>query len=339
VLLHLGAGNWLIVDSCRDLRTGEQPAARYLGRIGVAAPNVRAIVASHWHDDHIRGLGELVTSFPAADFYCSSALTAREFLGFVDRLASFGLSQSAGTSEFINVCKTLEATGRYPRWAGVRQTLFEATRGAGNPGSRVVALSPNDPAITQAMQDISQLLAESPNQAVRVRERNPNNNAVALWVEVGSAIALLGADLEVTPDQNTGWVAVLDASVRPFGRAEVFKVPHHGSQTGHHGRVWTEMLELNPYALLTPYREMLPSDTDVRRICGLTSRGFITQARSPGAPASYSGIVRKMVLDKMRNRRPLEPSAGHVRLRRSGRSTVTNWSVELFEGAAPLSCA
>src|SRR5205807_10239936 len=145
----------------------------------------------------------------------------------------------------------------------------------------------------------SHLVADSPNQAVRVQERNPNNNSVVLWVEVGSAIALLGADLEVTADQNTGWVAILDASVRPFGRAEVFKVPHHGSQTGHDDRVWSEMLEPNPHAVLTPYRAMLPRDTDVSRICGLTSRGFITQAQSTGAPANYSGIVRKMVAEKM----------------------------------------
>ena len=52
-----------------------QPALEYLQRIGHnPASSVRLIVATHWHDDHIRGLAEVVRTCAAADFYCSSAL-------------------------------------------------------------------------------------------------------------------------------------------------------------------------------------------------------------------------------------------------------------------------
>ena len=52
---------------------------------------VRLIVASHWHDDHIRGLGELVSRCPEADFGCANALGSREFMSVAAALARTGL--------------------------------------------------------------------------------------------------------------------------------------------------------------------------------------------------------------------------------------------------------
>jgi glyoxylase-like metal-dependent hydrolase (beta-lactamase superfamily II) len=79
ILVHLGGGNWLLVDSCIDQRSGEQPALEYLGRIGMdPAACVRLIVATHWHDDHVRGLARVVARCREARFACSAALRARE---------------------------------------------------------------------------------------------------------------------------------------------------------------------------------------------------------------------------------------------------------------------
>ena len=81
ILVHLGSGNWLLVDSCFDQRRRVQPALAYLRRIGHdPASTVRLVVATHWHDDHIRGLTEVVRTCEAADFYCSSALRPTEVL-------------------------------------------------------------------------------------------------------------------------------------------------------------------------------------------------------------------------------------------------------------------
>ena len=56
VVVHIGQGRWVIVDSCiTDAR--EPQALDYLLSIGVdPAAAVTLIVATHWHDDHIRGM-------------------------------------------------------------------------------------------------------------------------------------------------------------------------------------------------------------------------------------------------------------------------------------------
>src|SRR3990172_8727154 len=84
VVVHLGANRWLVADSCVDITTGKPAALAYFDAIGVSARDaVRLIVVSHWHDDHVRGLAEIVSSCPKAAVSWSSALTRKEFLAHV----------------------------------------------------------------------------------------------------------------------------------------------------------------------------------------------------------------------------------------------------------------
>ena len=84
IVLHVGNGKWIVVDSCLDV-DGELPiAVRYLTSLGVdISRQVELIVATHWHDDHIRGLGQLVGLADAAKFACSAAFMSDQFLRMV----------------------------------------------------------------------------------------------------------------------------------------------------------------------------------------------------------------------------------------------------------------
>ena len=58
LVLHVGDGVWVLIDSCG--RADAPVALDYLRRIDVdPSEAVRMIVATHWHDDHIRGLAEI----------------------------------------------------------------------------------------------------------------------------------------------------------------------------------------------------------------------------------------------------------------------------------------
>ena len=80
IVLHIGGGKWVIVDSfCGSNSTPR--AIRYLEEVGVnPKESVCLIVATHWHDDHIRGMADLVKTCRKANFCCSSALLKKEFL-------------------------------------------------------------------------------------------------------------------------------------------------------------------------------------------------------------------------------------------------------------------
>lgn len=79
VVVHLGSNNWIIVDSCKTAHH-QAAALEYLDGLGVDLSNdVKAVVATHWHNDHVRGLDETFTRCSSAKFICSSALLTDEF--------------------------------------------------------------------------------------------------------------------------------------------------------------------------------------------------------------------------------------------------------------------
>jgi len=77
----MGDGLWAIVDSCIDRDNGGRPAAlEFLEAIGLDVANqVVLIAATHWHDDHVKGLAAIVRSCPSARVVTSTALKSDEF--------------------------------------------------------------------------------------------------------------------------------------------------------------------------------------------------------------------------------------------------------------------
>jgi len=163
----------------------------------------------------------------------------------------------------------------------------------------------------------------------------PNDAAVVLHVKVGDRAVLLGSDLENRADPRLGWRAIIDSAERPQSRSEVFKVAHHGAQTGHEPSVWTEMLAHDPCALLTPYRSQkipLPTEEDLRRLNSLTSKVFLTASPRIKEPPPRSRTVEKIVKDNVLGRTVRESAVGHIRLRAPIYGDA-DWRVELFNGA------
>ena len=86
VVLHVGNGAWIVVDSCID-KENTPVAIQYLNRLGVdPAEAVTLVVATHWHDDHIRGMARLVAACTNARFCCAGVLCREEFLEVVGAL-------------------------------------------------------------------------------------------------------------------------------------------------------------------------------------------------------------------------------------------------------------
>ena len=200
ILVHLGSGNWLLVDSCFDQRRRVQPALAYLRQIGYdPASTVRLIVATHWHDDHIRGLTEVVRTCEAADFYCSSALRKPEVLTVIGAQAAY--TQSSGARELHDVLTVLgqrSAVSGSPliRWAGAERLLFQQHLIGERIESTVMSLSPSDASVTRAIRAIGRLLPQLGGSPRHSPAPSPNDTAVVLWVRIGCTALLLGAELE-----------------------------------------------------------------------------------------------------------------------------------------------
>lgn len=350
VLIHLGAGSWLVVDSCIDGSTGNPAALDYLDRIGVAASSIELIVATHWHADHIRGLSSLVAACEQAQLCCSAALNNREFLAIANLYADFQHRLAAGPNELGAAFNTVinrrgSSAYRPVKWLrSDMDVLFGRNQvGATTVPVRVRSLSPSDEMLTRALQELAQTLeaCKKSTQLGALTPGHPNHISVAILLEVGSRRVLLGSDLEETGDPLIGWSAVLSSASRPSQVAQAFKVAHHGSKTGHHDEVWGTMLQPEPLALMTPFRwgrHRLPDEEDRQRLLALTQRAFITaHPEQDKAPGKRSPKIEGLIAGTARKRWAAAGLPGQIRWRASILDPHDEGRIALFGAAMPLS--
>lgn len=331
VAVHLGGGDWITVDSCRDQVTDTHPVLSYFQDIGVDIDKqVHLVVGTHAHDDHVAGISQLFAAATGAKYVSSPAQTAEEFFAAVEADADIESELRTSTrAEFREVRAEIVRRGRSGqgkspwRLAVEQKVLWERKASSVLPAARVLALSPSDDAIHRAQEYLAEGTAKADARR-RLSRSDPNEFSVALWVEFGNDAALLGADLEKGPT-GCGWHGVL-SSHTPTGRASLHKVPHHGSTHAHSDGVWSQLLTTDVVSLVAPYRPShLPRPEDVKRIVRLSGSAFVTalpDLRTASAP------VRRAAADLAqvgRNVREPHGRVGRISARKS--APDAHWSV------------
>lgn len=350
IVVHIGEGQWLIVDSCQQKGVDLPAPLDYLLRLGVEPQDaVKLIVATHWHDDHIRGMAKIINVCESAPFVCSSALQSEEF-----RTIAYILQDAGGTTiptgaaemgaVFTRLSERKKAGTKgsriqYPelKLALADRTLFRhKAQINGETEVTVESLSPSDAAVSQAVASFAILAQDQISARKHISPLSQNHASVVLWIGIGDQHFLFGADLEVTKNSDIGWLAIL-ASPYFSDKANVFKVPHHGSQNGDHEDIWLRLLEPHPIAVLTPYRRgryMLPTGADIKRLLLRTPNLYLT-APSISRRTKWRGVEKQFVELMTKDMTEYSSGWGHVRLRRNIGATG-QWRVDLFGDAQQL---
>jgi glyoxylase-like metal-dependent hydrolase (beta-lactamase superfamily II) len=94
VLLHVGDGEWFVIDSCLERKTRRPVALAHLDSLGVPAHRIRGIVVTHWHDDHVRGVAKIAEEAVNARVFLSLALQRQEFLAIIQQLHNLDSPQN-----------------------------------------------------------------------------------------------------------------------------------------------------------------------------------------------------------------------------------------------------
>ena len=348
LVLHLGHGDWVVVDSCLERGSKECLPLRYLEALGIdVSTMVRRIVVTHAHNDHIGGLSALVDACEQAQIWISAAATFEELGALLKLDESLLNTQNSTYSEYRKVVEILIARNGRQRGIGpplTRQAMaerpvFRRAAADGIYAAELASLSPSDRANELARTEFARR-AGLVGQRRRGASRDPNELAVALRLEVGEGAirVLLGSDLLVGPGEYCGWNAVLSQGLYSSQPAQLVKVSHHGSKTGDHPRVWQELVLDQHYAILTPFRQgrtQLPTPEDRERICGRTSDAFISA--SPTVPAQSSAIKRaSRKLPPGRRVTERDGLPGVVRMRKQIGLGGDEWRTELIAPARQL---
>ena len=331
VVVHFGNGEWMMVDSCIDRSdAARHPAGlKYLRALGVnVASAVKLVVVSHWDDDHVQGIAEVVAACTSAQFCASTAITGREFDRYVESV-SLGATATAGgnVSNLRRVLELLRARDQAVKVATPGRRLHS--------GPNITSWSPSDHEAMLFLQFIAHSMPQAGQTLRKVVPGSPNLTSIVLSIDREDESILLGGDMEFHLDKRRGWGAIVtEAEGIGFVKGNLVKIPHHGSHTGHDDRMWSNLLKPTPISVIAPFgrgaiEKRPPKSEDVRRINRLSSKTFITAPRAIDKVRKMDRAVSRSLREgniHFNGRTPL----GIVQLRRLPGSA---WQHTLFGSA------
>ena len=339
ILVHVGSRRWIVIDSClADDRRTPAPL-KYMSDLGLdASTDVCAVVATHWHDDHIKGLSTVLRACAAADFWHSATLTKGEFLAFLAAHDNQPTKLDRGGTEMLECIRLMNASGRKTKRL-LEDTLiadWPAATLAHGRAARLLALSPSSKQFDLFLRMIGAEFQALPLKAKKRLTAGKNDLSIASVLEVGDLSVLLGADLEYRHDPDLGWAAVIHNRSGKGPKSSVIKIPHHGSEGAHHCRVWSELLAEDVISVVTPWGlagKRLPTETDKARISGLSKEAYITAEKPQALKRRYPQAVTKQIRTSRLEIASSVYRCGHVRIR-FPKADVGKREVKLFNGAA-----
>ena len=238
-----------------------------------------------------------------------------------------------GLDELYRSYHILKSRRQVPEYALDNKTLWRSRTPF---DANITALSPHSRVFEAA---IASILDQLPEQGTPVRPLSPskpNLTSIVLWLEIEGIRILLAADMEEST-QYSGWSLIVGDNRSRNGKADVYKVAHHGSETGEHNQIWTNLLVNNPHCLIAPYRKggnSLPAPTDLQRIGNKSNSVHLTCVE----PRS---VKRKRTRQEHRERsmdrikaKPLYSPMGQIRCRRV--IGADNWTIEYFGNATKV---
>jgi hypothetical protein len=336
----------MVVDSCLNPESKRPVAIEYFEEIGVSPSQVKLITATHWHDDHIRGLSELVTWAPGATFVWSNATRSKEFFSLVGSSELEPTAFSSGVGEFSRILSSRQQRirgrlmSRGMEIATADRLLLRLAAVQRPKQVKVYALSPSSQTVTDCLKNLGALV-QTEGEPVRRIPLTANEASIVLYVVGGNTSILLGGDLEQTTHTQTGWNAVAQcATIGP--KAQLLKIPHHGAPNADADLIWQQLLVPKPIAGLTPYlagKTPRPTAEDLERIKKRAEKLFVAGASAPATPARRENAVEKQMKQVASNRREFGSRLGHVRLRlrigddSSAIDCVTRWAAREYHAA------
>lgn len=332
VVVHLGNGDWLIVDSCVDSSDPQKSVAplRYLHQLGVQVEQaVKYIVVSHWDDDHVKGISEVVEACTNADFICSDVFPNEKFTSFVEAI-SVGESKTDGgnVKNIREVLHLLKARNKPIKRATPARLLCS------NPA--ITCWSPSDMDAHEFLENIASMYPKAMEGLRKAIPGTSNLTSVVLTIEWHDVSVLLGADMETSPDNQRGWGAIVSEAIKiGVMPANLVKIPHHGSLTGHDDRMWKDLLSDEPVSVITPFGKgkhvsRPPTQGDVARIRGKSKHTYITARHIPPKLPKMEFAVQRSLREGSITLTTKKIPMGIVRHRRV---PGAEWKCELF-GAA-----
>lgn len=386
VVIHIGNGEWIIVDSCIDPSTKECLPLSYLQKMGVDIANrLKYVICTHWHKDHIDGISQLLEACGSDTIFALSCAEDRKTLVY-EYASNFDytgrskileeltntfriVSQKQIKVKRVEQDKLIFKKGNVQCFA-LSPSEFEIRQFETNIASAMSRFNRVVDEISKMVQEPSQIIEEatdiqheffksiknvldeegaeddivknSVRDLVEYKDANKiekNNRCVAMLISFGLHHVVLGADLEVSCI-DSGWHSVIGCECMNGIKANLLKIPHHGSKTGYLKEFMDHCIEPQATAKLSTWitgAKTLPESKILKEYHAHTSNLFITN----DLLLKYKNTEKDKTIRKIMNERTEEiieilPQLGIIQSRIHIDSKSNEWETTLFGSAKRL---
>ena len=324
IVLSIG-GEYIIIDSFKNPLTKRPIALDYLDAIDVKYDKIRDVVITHWHADHIAGIATILEATSNTKVVLTPIIYEDKFNQYI----SLGITEGQySTSEFAKVL-------RYIKKHGSQCVVCTAANNRifGNTNLANIELFSLSPQSSEIFDYMSSLVLDKLGQRTSYEYLDDNFLSVVLLLKYDGDGILIGGDLGTSSNKLKEWYAIVN-NYELGTKSSVFKIPHHGSVTGHNDGVWENLLCENPTSVLTVYNRgsKLPKESDVQRIKSLSKDLYIVgnNARKDKSLEHHARkILKEAKIDYISN------EVGLVRYRRNLQNLTESPKIESF-GAARI---
>ena len=337
IVIHMGFNNWIVVDSCIDPYTKNNLPIEYLENLGVQIEeDVKLIICTHWHDDHIQGISKLLERSSNAKFCMGHVSDRKKFLQLLmlDYKKVESQSSISSTLELNKCLKILRSRNNQISRAFQDRTLKKVQRG--NIASEILSLSPSDYVINEFDNEIFTMINDYGSNNRKILYQSPNDKSVALYLKLNKHRVLLGSDLEVSENREKGWINILDNSQVIDNKCSLFKIPHHGSINGYDPRIWDELICDKSISKLTPWNRgnKLPTNEMLSFYQSCNNRLFMTpMQKKSNSPKKRNKSLKKAIYKFNPTLTEIKYNRGIIRSRVSLIEENPNWHIDLYDAA------
>lgn len=315
ILLHIKE-KWIVVDSFLEPKSHTPVALKYLFDKGYGIEDIVGIICTHWDNDHVSGISQIIEQHSDGLAVCLPIVyNDRRFFEYVEFNSDEKLNI---TSEFLRVLKLIKKKNVQRLYALSGRELFG--KELNNPEICIKALSPNDNQYTAFLESIT---VPEKGQIKRSIPLDENKISVVTYIKTCIDSILLGGDMENSPD---GWDSICNCFVD--NKCHVFKIPHHGSKTGHNSNVWRDMVD-KPIAIITRFNpKSLPTVEMLERIAKESSVVYVV---GPEPKRDRDTIKRVKKFDDfgtIKSMSMIDYDYGYVKLSKT--CNDSDWTIEMY---------
>ncbi len=258
ILIKSKSGDYILIDSFINDDTKRPICLDYFDKFKISYHNLKLIIITHWHNDHIKGLAEIIKNVGKDVKIVLNPIIKND--RYNDYLSKKSKQQNSDCSEFVQVMSLIEEYDINRIIALNNREIYCADKN----DIALFALSPQDEEFSGY---IDYLLTEKLPKENNYHVPDDNLLSIVVLMTINEESFLFAGDMETRSNEKLGWKAVINNYSKRYDKSSWYKVSHHGSITGDCDDIWNKLLQSKPISFTTLFNNCyLPTDEDIERL-------------------------------------------------------------------------